>query len=171
MNIEGKRGGHLIAFDIEKGLLASQGSRRGIAADGPFGDCHVISKNKAVFILRVAGFGGKFDNLAVIEELEWCFCGGGEGVVNLLGEELGGELGIYAAGKPGDGFEEHGVLADLFHFVDFFELDIVAEQCAEFGGEGELIQQKKPASSPGPIWQVLWALMRTSLRCFDEGRR
>ena len=46
------------------------------------------------------------------------------------------------AGKSSDGFEEHGVSADLFHFADFFELDIVAEQCAEFSGEGELFGEE-----------------------------
>ena len=74
LDIEGKRWGHLIAFDIEKGLLASQCSRRGIAVDRPFGNCYVISKNQAVFILEGTGFGGKFDNLTVIEELEGRFC-------------------------------------------------------------------------------------------------
>ena len=52
LNIESKRGGHLIAFDIEKGLLAPQCSGRGIAVDRPFGDSNVIGENEAFFILE-----------------------------------------------------------------------------------------------------------------------
>ena len=113
-----------------------------IAVDGPFGDSYIIGENQPVFILERAGFCGKFDNLMVIEELKGYFCGGGEVVVNLLSEQLGGEHGIDATGKSSDRFEKHGVLTDLFHFVDFFELDVVAEQCAEFGGEGELFSEE-----------------------------